>query len=173
MSKKFIVEQKMNNNTDGYYQVVVEGENHLNKTVIRSDIQFFTRQSGYDYNHPEQRAKEYADKIAAGLNGIVIGSDVFIKINDEVKSAKAKHTWKESPGLFKQAAILAEETGEVAQAVLKHSDEGGSVEDIEKELIQVAAVCVRMIETIHSHRQSVNNLQTKLGEHSKDLVKNQ
>ena len=66
--KKFIVEEQMNNNTDGYYAVVIEGEEHLNRTVIKSDIQFFTTQGGYDYCHPWQRAKEYAESIAMGLN---------------------------------------------------------------------------------------------------------
>lgn len=66
--KDFIVELQMTNATDGYYCVVVEGENHLNRTVIKSDIQFFTRQGGYKLCHPEDRAKFYANAIAFGLN---------------------------------------------------------------------------------------------------------
>lgn len=66
--KNYIVEEKMTNSTDGYYNVVVEGETHLNRTVISSDIQFFTLQGGYDYNHPWQAAKQNAIAIAYGLN---------------------------------------------------------------------------------------------------------
>lgn len=66
--KNYIVEKKMNNATDGYFLVVVEGEKHLNRTIIKSSIQFFTTQGGYDYNHPWVRAKENAEAIATGLN---------------------------------------------------------------------------------------------------------
>ena len=58
----------MSNPTDGYYLVVVEGETHINRTVIKSPIQFFTGESGYDYCHPWQVAKQNAQAIANGLN---------------------------------------------------------------------------------------------------------
>ena len=58
----------MINHTDGHYLVVVEGETHLNRTIIKSKIQFFTTQAGYDYNHPWQEAKQNAEAIAEGLN---------------------------------------------------------------------------------------------------------
>jgi len=66
--KNYIVEKKMTNNTDGYYTVVIEGETHLNKLVLTSQIQFFTTEVGYDYNHPWQVAKQIAQAIANGLN---------------------------------------------------------------------------------------------------------
>jgi hypothetical protein len=59
----------MNNQTDGYYVVVVEGEKEtVNRTVIKSDIQFFTIRDGYNYSHSWQRAKKNAEAIAFGLN---------------------------------------------------------------------------------------------------------
>lgn len=66
--KNYITEKNMINGTDGYYDVVIEGEKHLNRVKIRSGIQFFTTQGGYDHNHPESRARENAEAIAEGLN---------------------------------------------------------------------------------------------------------
>lgn len=66
--KNYIVEKKMINRKDGYYDVVVEGETHLNRTRIRSSIQFFTTEGGYDFNHPWKTAEQNAKAIADGLN---------------------------------------------------------------------------------------------------------
>jgi len=66
--KKFIIEKQMLNKKDGYYAVVVEGETHLNRTVIKSSLQFFTLEGGYDFCHPWGKAKAYAEAIAEGLN---------------------------------------------------------------------------------------------------------
>jgi hypothetical protein len=66
--KKYITEKQMTNSTDGYHAVVVEGERHLNRVVIKSDIQFFTTQGGYCYNDPEEGALQNARAIARGLN---------------------------------------------------------------------------------------------------------
>lgn len=69
--KHFIVENQKQGSTDGYFAVVVKGETHLNRTVIKSDLQFYTTQNGYDYCHPWQKAKEYAEAIADGLNNMI------------------------------------------------------------------------------------------------------
>lgn len=66
--KNYIIEKQMINSKDGYYLVVIEGETHLNRTEIKSSIQFFTLESGYDYCHPYQEAKQNAQAIANGLN---------------------------------------------------------------------------------------------------------
>jgi len=66
--KKYIIENKPTTSTDGYIDVVVEGETHINRVRIRSAIQFYTTESGYDYCHPLSRAKENAQAIADGLN---------------------------------------------------------------------------------------------------------
>jgi len=66
--KKYIIEKKMINKTDGHFLVVVEGETHLNRTIIKSPIQFFTTQGGYNYCHPFEVAKQNAQAIANGLN---------------------------------------------------------------------------------------------------------
>lgn len=47
------------------------------------------------------------------------------------------------------SAVLTEETGEVAQAILKSQFEGGkTIADVRAELIQVAAVAVAHVEAI-------------------------
>lgn len=66
--KRYITEKNMVNNTDGYFDVVVEGERHLNRVRIRSSIQQFSTQSGYDFCHPLEVAKQNAEAIANGLN---------------------------------------------------------------------------------------------------------
>jgi hypothetical protein len=66
--KNYIVEKQMSNITDGYMAVVIEGETHLNRTVIISDRQFFTTQGGYDYCHPYKDAEQNAKAICNGLN---------------------------------------------------------------------------------------------------------
>lgn len=66
--KNYIIEKKMRNATDGNFQVVIEGETHLNRTVITSDMLFFTFEGGYSYCHPYKDAEQNAQAIANGLN---------------------------------------------------------------------------------------------------------
>ncbi len=49
---------------------------------------------------------------------------------------------------FIRVAIINEEAGEITKAVLHFYYENGTAADIRKELIQTAAMCMRMIETI-------------------------
>lgn len=47
---------------------------------------------------------------------------------------------------YEQLAILQEEVGEVTKAVLQLEQEGkGNIDDIKAELIQSAAMCIRML----------------------------
>lgn len=66
--KNYIVEKQMINSIDGYMLVVVAGETHSNRTIIKSSIQFFTLEGGYDYCHPFKDAQQNACAIAKGLN---------------------------------------------------------------------------------------------------------
>ena len=69
---------------------------------------------------------------------------VYKLIQDELERAIAIHP--DYPGdIFKQLAIMQEEAGEVAKAVNDYSDGNDSIEHIKEELIQTAAMCVRMI----------------------------
>ena len=46
---------------------------------------------------------------------------------------------------------MQEEAGEVTKAVLHYHYEGGSFEHIEEELIQTAAMCMRMLENLKNN----------------------
>jgi len=68
-------------------------------------------------------------------------------IESELSHAKRKHpAWP--PNIFEQVAIMNEEAGEVTKAVLHYKREGGSLADVKNDLIQTAAMCMRMIENL-------------------------
>jgi NTP pyrophosphatase (non-canonical NTP hydrolase) len=68
-------------------------------------------------------------------------------IVDELKSAKLKHP-DYPEDMFEQLAIMSEEAGEVAKAVLQYKREGGDLQEVKDELVQTAAMCIRMLENI-------------------------
>lgn len=72
----------------------------------------------------------------------------YNEIDAELTKAKTKHP-NYPTSLLEQLAIMQEEAGEVTKAVLHYvQQEGGSKEEIRKELIQTAAMCVRMLEKL-------------------------
>lgn len=75
------------------------------------------------------------DPIVQGLQ-----ADIILEAN----LAAHKHpVWSKDP--VKRAAIISEEAGEVIREAL-HIDEGhGDIKLLEKELIQTAATCMRML----------------------------
>ena len=82
------------------------------------------------------------------LNGRTLsGVDLLEAVIDEVKRAEAKHPhWPTD--IIHQAAIIAEESGEMVRAALQLSYEKGSQEDLRTELIQTAAMCFRMLKNL-------------------------
>ena len=68
-------------------------------------------------------------------------------IDTELKKAERKHP-NYPKDMYQQLAIMQEEAGEVTRAVLHYHNENGSLEDIKKELIQTAAMCVRMLQNL-------------------------
>lgn len=78
---------------------------------------------------------------------------ILAQIKQEVISSLKKHPkWPSDP--FYALAILGEEYGEVVKAVVdrysSHLNNPGSLEEIRKELYQVAAMCVRMLDGLGS-----------------------
>ena len=71
----------------------------------------------------------------------------YAPIEAELKRAEKKHP-NFPKDMFKQLAIMNEEAGEVTKAVLHYHYEGGSVEDVKEELIQTAAMCMRMLDNL-------------------------
>lgn len=79
-------------------------------------------------------------------------------IEAELARAKALHpNWPTD--LIHQAAIMAEEAGEAVRAALNVTYHGGSIEDVRTELVQTAAMCLRMMEAMdRRHESSLDQL---------------
>ena len=68
-----------------------------------------------------------------------IGNELAEAINEEIARARKKF-----PENRHKLAALVEEVGELAQALLDHERGDGSINDIRKEAIQVAAMAIRI-----------------------------
>lgn len=71
----------------------------------------------------------------------------YNEIDVELSKAKEKHP-NYPTDIFHQLAIMQEEAGEVTMAVLHLHYEKGSVAEVRKELVQTAAMCMRMLENL-------------------------
>lgn len=72
------------------------------------------------------------------------GGEAIISIFNELQSTEEKHPNWPSNG-FEALAIITEELGELAQAMLQFKHEGGDPERIRQEAIQVAAMGIRFV----------------------------
>ena len=75
----------------------------------------------------------------------------YDEIQQGLEFAKKKHP-NYPTDMFRQLAIMQEEAGEVTKAVLDYHYEGGPLEDICQELIQTAAMCMRMLGALEDKR---------------------
>lgn len=73
----------------------------------------------------------------------------YAVIDSELIRARKLHPNYPS-GIFEKLAIMQEEAGEVAKAVLDLKA-GGTIEDVKTELIQTAAMCMRMLESLEDN----------------------
>jgi hypothetical protein len=74
-------------------------------------------------------------------------SEIIQRILAELEKAEAKHpSWPDD--LLHQIAIVNEESGEATRAALHCVYEGGTKDDLQTELIQTAAMCVRMLKNL-------------------------
>ncbi len=71
----------------------------------------------------------------------------YNQIDREIIRAKNKHP-NFPNDMFQQLAIMQEEAGEVTKAVMHYHFEGGKLQDVKDELIQTAAMCMRMLENL-------------------------
>ena len=73
--------------------------------------------------------------------------DNWISVDTELERAIKLHP-NYPVDMFQQLAIMNEEAGEVTKAVLHYWYENGTVSDIKTELIQTAAMCIRMLNAL-------------------------
>ena len=77
----------------------------------------------------------------------ILDYSISSEIATELEKAKKKHpNWPTD--IFQQLAIMQEEAGEVSKAVLDYHFEKKSIADVREELLQTAAMCVRMFENL-------------------------
>ena len=81
------------------------------------------------------------------LKADIIKIAICDEIRQELKFAEAKHP-NFPADMFRQLAIMQEEAGEVTKAVLHYHYDKGTIDDIRKELIQTAAMCIRMLNSL-------------------------
>lgn len=72
---------------------------------------------------------------------------IYEKIENELKRAQKLHPLFPAD-LIHQVAIVSEESGEAMKAALDHYYFGKPIEDVKTELIQTAAVCVRVLKQL-------------------------
>lgn len=71
-------------------------------------------------------------------------NEAIQKIQQELVKAESKHpSWPTD--ILHQVAIVNEESGEATRAALQYQYEGGKLEEVQIELIQTAAMCIRML----------------------------
>ena len=72
---------------------------------------------------------------------------IYSEIEQELIYAKQQHP-NYPTDIFKQLAIMQEEAGEVTMAVNDLESGKSTIKHVREELIQTAAMCVRMIENL-------------------------
>jgi hypothetical protein len=78
------------------------------------------------------------------MQSIIKTGEAVKLVGKELDKAHAKHPeWPTD--VIHQVAIMAEESGEAVKAALQLSYEGGSVEDLRKELAQTGAMALRCL----------------------------
>lgn len=75
------------------------------------------------------------------------GIDYVKEMLNELERAESKHP--EFPtDIIHMLAIMSEEAGEAVRAGLIYAYEGGEIEDVELELLQTAAMCLRVLKNL-------------------------
>lgn len=72
---------------------------------------------------------------------------IWQDILQELHKAETKYpSWPAD--IIHQVAIMQEESGEAIRAAIQHVYEGGGIDEVKKELIQTAAMCLRCLKNI-------------------------
>jgi NTP pyrophosphatase (non-canonical NTP hydrolase) len=76
--------------------------------------------------------------------------NIYSEIEKELIYAEQQHP-NYPTDIFKQLAIMQEEAGEVTMAVNDLESGKSTIKQVREELIQTAAMCVRMIENLREY----------------------
>ncbi|CAL2092093.1 conserved hypothetical protein [Tenacibaculum sp. 190524A05c] len=75
--------------------------------------------------------------------------EIIQKIKEELLKAEQKHPfWPDD--ILHQIAIVNEESGEATRAALQFQYEEGELDEVKNELIQTAAMCIRMLKNLEN-----------------------
>ena len=75
-------------------------------------------------------------------------AEIFFEIETEYFRAMKKHP-NFSDNILEQVAIMQKEAGEVTKALLQfHQKETNNLDEVKSELIQTAAMCIRMLNAL-------------------------
>ena len=89
----------------------------------------------------------FQNNFNAYLEGMQKMEEPYKAIKDEL--ARAEGLWPDYPtNIFMQLAIMQEEAGEVTKAVLDYMEGKHGIQELKDELIQTAAMCVRMLKNL-------------------------
>lgn len=72
----------------------------------------------------------------------------IIGVMEELRKAEKKHPDWSGYDLFGQVCIMQEEAGEVTKAVLDFHNGTGTMEEFKIELMQTAAMCLRILKNL-------------------------
>lgn len=107
--------------------------------------QEFYKESNLDLDTREEIYK-FAEAYASYKSDIP-SKDLILEILGELDSAKTKHPGFPTDVVY-QVAVMAEESGEVVRAAVQYAMEGGELSEVRSELIQTAAMCIRVINNL-------------------------
>lgn len=76
---------------------------------------------------------------------------IIEEINNELQRAGNKFPyWPDD--IIHAAAIVNEESGELIRAAIQFTYEDGEIEEVKKEAIQTAAMCIRFLNNLNSYK---------------------
>ena len=82
----------------------------------------------------------------------MIENKIWLDVKSELIKAKNKYPdWPDD--IIHQVSIMNEEAGESIRAALNHVYHNEPIEELEGELIQTAAMCIRCLEAINENRR--------------------
>jgi len=96
---------------------------------------------------PHTTKSSSSTKINLKLSDLQSNLQKYSEIDKELERAEKKHP-NFPIDMFRQLAVMQEEAGEVTKAVLHYHYENGTLEHVKEELIQTAAMCMRMLQSL-------------------------